>query len=73
MYYLCSENKGADKLCSNCAADLCRCVCICIIWFSHDTARMIQRKVATDEQIECVLDEFERYAVTVFYENICYG
>ena len=25
LYYLCSENKGADQLCSNCTADLRLC------------------------------------------------
>ena len=29
LYYLCSENKGADQLCSNCAADLRLCFRIC--------------------------------------------
>ena len=25
LYHLCSENKGADQLCSYCIADLCLC------------------------------------------------
>ena len=25
LYYPCSENKGADQLCSYCTADLCLC------------------------------------------------
>ena len=29
LYYLCSENKGADQLCGHHAADLCLCLCIC--------------------------------------------
>ena len=29
LYYLCSENKGADQLRSYCAADLHLCFCIC--------------------------------------------
>ena len=29
LYYLCSENKGADQLCSYCEADLCLCLHIC--------------------------------------------
>ena len=30
LYYLCSENKGADQLCGNCEANLRLCFCICI-------------------------------------------
>ena len=29
LYYLCSENKGADQLCSYCTADLRLCFRIC--------------------------------------------
>ena len=29
LNYLCSENKGADQLCSICEADLRLCFCIC--------------------------------------------
>ena len=29
LYYLCSENKGADQLRNYCAADLCLCFRIC--------------------------------------------
>ena len=29
FYYQCSENKGADQLCSYCEADLCLCFRIC--------------------------------------------
>ena len=29
LYYLCSENKGADQLRGPCEADLCLCFCIC--------------------------------------------
>ena len=25
---MCSENKNADQLCSNCTADLCLCLCL---------------------------------------------
>ena len=35
LYYLFSENKGADKLCDHCAADLCF---LAYRRFSHDTA-----------------------------------
>ena len=31
LYYLCSDNKGADQLCSYCEADLYLCFCICIL------------------------------------------
>ena len=36
LYYLCSENKGADQLRSYCAADLRLCFRICKKRFSHD-------------------------------------
>ena len=29
LYNLCSENKGADQLCSYCQADLCLCIRTC--------------------------------------------
>ena len=29
LYYLRSENKGADQLCSYCTADLRLCFCMC--------------------------------------------
>ena len=42
MYYLCSENKGADQLRSYCAADLSLCFCICKkSRFSYDVAHLI--------------------------------
>ena len=39
MYYLCSENKGADQLRSYCEADLH--LCIGEIRFSNDAAHII--------------------------------
>ena len=39
LYYLYSENKGADQLRSYCAADLRLCFCICKSRFSHDEAQ----------------------------------
>ena len=39
LYYLCSENKGADQLCGYHAADLRLCFCICRK-FSYDTAHI---------------------------------
>ena len=43
LYYLCSENKGADQLLRNCEADL---ICAFVfaqakIRFSHDAAQLI--------------------------------
>ena len=40
LYYLCSENKGADQLCSNCKAGLRICFHIGKILFSHDAAHL---------------------------------
>ena len=40
MYYPCSENKGADQLCSYCTADLCLCFShIHNVGLSHDSAQ----------------------------------
>ena len=41
--YLCSENKGADQLQGNCAADMRLCFCIYMqkSRFSHEVANMI--------------------------------
>ena len=42
MYYLCSENKGADQLHVYCAADLCLCFRIYAkSRFSHDAAHIM--------------------------------
>ena len=41
LYYLCSENKGADQLCGYCTADLRLCFRICKKpFFSHDAAHI---------------------------------
>ena len=40
LYYLSSENKGADQLCIYCTADLSLCFCIGKIRFSHDAAHI---------------------------------
>ena len=40
FYYLCSENKGANQLCSYCTADLCLCFHLRILWFSHAVAHL---------------------------------
>ena len=41
LYYLCSENKGADQLRSYCAADLRLCFRICKMpVFSHNDAQL---------------------------------
>ena len=41
LYYPCSENKGADQLCSHCTADLHLCFRIAKILFSHDAAHTV--------------------------------
>ena len=41
LYYLCSENKGADQLRGYREADLRLCFRICKRWFSHDAAQII--------------------------------
>ena len=47
FYYLCSENKGADQLCSYCAADLHLCFCIYgKRRFSRDVAQIILARSA---------------------------
>ena len=40
-YYLWSENKGADQLCSYCIADLCLCFSICTFLFFDTAAHII--------------------------------
>ena len=44
MFYLYSENKGADQLCSYCTADLRRCFRIGKIWLSHYMAHISWNK-----------------------------
>ena len=41
LYYLCSENKGADQLRGYRKADLILCFCICKKPFSHDGAHIV--------------------------------
>ena len=41
MYYLRSDNKGADQLYGQHAADLRLCFRICIKRFSHDVAHLL--------------------------------
>ena len=41
MYYLCSENKGADQLRGYCPADLRPCFRLCKKRFSHGVAHSI--------------------------------
>ena len=41
LYYLCSENKGADQLCGYCTADLHLNFSICKSRLSHDVAQII--------------------------------
>ena len=41
LYYLCSENKGADQLSGYRAVDLHLCFPICKIRFSHDAAHIV--------------------------------
>ena len=58
LYYLCSENKGADQLCGYCTADLRLCFCICKNRFSHDAAHMIMNFLV----VKCIYylsDSFE--------------
>ena len=51
LYYLCSENKGADQLCGYRKADLRLCFRICKKKrFSHDEAQMIDVKCLNLEQ-----------------------
>ena len=42
MYFLCGENKGADQLRSDCAADLRLYFRICKNRFSHDEAQNVR-------------------------------
>ena len=44
LYYLCSENKGVDQLCSYCteAADLCLCFSHVDCYFSGAVAHLLE-------------------------------
>ena len=48
MYYLCSENKGADQLWSYCTADLNLCFRICKSRLSHDAAQLSSKAAITN-------------------------
>ena len=49
LYYLCSENKGADQLRGHHEADLRLCFRIAKHWFSHDTAHLCtQQRLRSD-------------------------
>ena len=45
LYYLCSENKGADQLRGYREADLCLCFRVCKNRFSHDAAQLLLNPV----------------------------
>ena len=49
LFYLCSENHGADQLRSHCEADLCLCFRIFkmffFFFFSHDTIHFFTEDV----------------------------
>ena len=51
MYYLCSENKGADQLCSYCTADLRLCFRMTKIQFSHDAAKMMIESLPEEKKV----------------------
>ena len=42
MYYLYSENKGADLLCSYREADLCLCLAYAKSQFCHNAAHLVK-------------------------------
>ena len=48
MYYLCSENKGANQLWSYCTADLHLCFRICKSRLSHDAAQLSSKATVTN-------------------------
>ena len=44
LYFICSENKGVDQLCSKYTADLRLCFCICKkACFSHEVVHIVYR------------------------------
>ena len=50
LYYPCSENKGADQLCSYCTADLRLCFRLCkLLVFSCDGSCTMSPKKKTVE------------------------
>ena len=40
LYYVYSENKGTDQLCSSCTADLQLCFCLCMLFVSYMGAHL---------------------------------
>ena len=56
LYYLCSENKGADQLCGYCKADLRLCFCICKrLVFSQRGSFKVQQKAYMQEMISLIM------------------
>ena len=56
LYYPCSENRGADQLCSYCTADMCLCFRICKSRFSHDAAQIneLSSMIAINQDIHAL-------------------
>ena len=53
LYYPCSENNGADQLCSYCTADLRLCFRIGKIRVSHDAAQIRKTESAVSWRYLC--------------------
>ena len=78
LYYPYSENKGADQLCSYCAADLRLFFAYAKSRFSHEEAQMIQGRNIPDfvilnlfiSDIKC--GAFPTLYKQYYYLNTCY-
>ena len=64
MYYLCSENKGADQLWSYCTADLHLCFRICKSRLSHDAAQLSSK--ATIRNLRSAVLSYRLISIIVF-------
>ena len=53
LYYPSSENKGADRLCSYCTADLCLCFCIDKNLAHRRTGIVLSGESKDTDQLHC--------------------
>ena len=60
LFYLCSENKGADKLRGYREADMRLCFAYAKSWFSHDTAHLSFELLRITKTRLCNIWDFSR-------------
>ena len=79
LYYLCSENKGADQLQGYCAADLRHCFPICKkqVFSGHDSnneryLNVLRKPATTKLQISCTSAQADQHVCCLLlgYDSI---